>query len=337
MRCSPFAALGPLAGGLLLLALSAAPAQQRPQRETLNLNSWEAKAVRALGDERDPKARAAAARRLGYSKEVKLIPLVAHYAAYDPEMVVRDAASRALTQLRGRADRWEPPARPRVEREAGLVASEYKGDKGKLSEAREACTALTGERNAHRRAEAARALGRIGGPEAIPLLAYAAAYDADSSVRTVASRGVEHIRQRDDRWAPPEPPRFEIPRDPPRADFPDRDVVADMIADAVEHYLGREARSEEIRNWRANFERGGTYYAFLAVVLSSDEYFQRCGGEPGLWLERMFVDFLRRSPSEDEFRQWDRILAKHRGDRLETAKEFIQTYDRERSRAGYGY
>jgi hypothetical protein len=326
-----------IAGGLILLARTSNVQADPPEK--LRLNSWEAKAVKSLERERDARARAEALRQLSRSREVKLLPLLAYYAAYDPEVVVRDAASLALTQLRGRVDRWEAPTFPRVERDAGLVGTQWQDDERKISEAREALGELQTDRKPYRREDAARTLGRIGGPPAIPFLAHAAAYDPDGAVRIVAGRAVEKIREREARWQAPPPPRYDIVPGPV-VEPPRIDRTAYMIVRVVAHYLGRNTRPEEIANWQTHFREGGTYQKFLATVLGSDEYYQRCGSDPDRWIGRMFIDMLRRPPSDEEFRRWKYRWQRNNGgggERMETAREFVDTFNDARNREGFDY
>ena len=86
--------------------------------------------------------------------------------------------------------------------------------------------------------------------------------------------------------------------------LPQRDDVADQIQSCVQHYLSRVARPEEVRNWSRHFQDGGDYYQMLAVVLKSDEYFQRADSDPPTLIVRFYTDVLRREPSDQEVRTW---------------------------------
>jgi hypothetical protein len=104
--------------GLLALATTAGETRGQPPRskpDRVRLSAWEVKAVQTLQQARIARQREEALRALARSREPKLAPVIAHYAAYDPEYSVREAASQALARMRYHGTRYTPPDYPRRE------------------------------------------------------------------------------------------------------------------------------------------------------------------------------------------------------------------------------
>jgi Domain of unknown function (DUF4214) len=340
-----------LCAALVAAGLAAGHARaQRPRQDAgrLRLTSWDAKALETLQRSRDAGRRVEAARQLARSGNPQLIQVLAHYAAYDQSYDVREAASHAVARLRRGAERWEAPEPPRIGRRDDLVDEKFADDRERAREAQDAIEALRSERQAHRREDAARALGRVGGPGAIELLAHAAAYDPDPTVRLVATRAVERIRERADRWAPPDRPEREVEAYEPqpvevpvwgeyRQGPPRGDDTADLIQLAAAHYLNRDLAPQEVRDWLDHFRRRGDYWKMLHTFLASEEYFRRSNNDPRVFVRRLYADVLRREPDEAGYRNWLRVFDQGRGDRNRFVQQFLETSQREFQQKGYRY
>src|SRR5262249_55769929 len=147
---------------VLVTALLVAGGEARAQPPTvppgkLRVGVWnsDARALKALESEKDARDRERAARQLGRSQNVGVIPLLAHYAAYDPNLTVREASSAALSEIRSYRDKWTPPEFPDIDRGRGLVADKYADDRDRIQEALEALGKLKSEKKSFRREEAA--------------------------------------------------------------------------------------------------------------------------------------------------------------------------------------
>jgi len=114
----------------------------------------------------------------------------------------------------------------------------------------------------------------------------------------------------------------------PYRDFRDRrDRDEDVIVGFYQRYLQRSPRPDEVRHHvYAMRDSGSSLREVEANVLASPEYFRRFRGERD-WLRGMITDVTDRDPVPTEVRNWMRHLDSVRGDRLATAKSFLEAVD----------
>jgi HEAT repeats len=343
-RIAVLLASGLAALSALALSTGEARAQFAPRTpEPLRLSAWQASALRTLQTDPSPRAREQALRQLGRSEDPRLIPVLAHYAAYDPDYLVRESAAHTIARIRQSQARWAPPPFPAVTDRRSLVAEQYSRDRRRIREAGDAAEDLRTSTVALRRENAARALSQIGGPGAIPVLAYAAAYDPDSAVRQIANRGVEGIRRQVARWQPPPLPAFPVAADQPPVIVgpPERhhfhppgprygSPQGELILNTFIHYLRRQPTAEEVRHRLGEFQRGRNFEDMLVLVLSSDEYFVQSGRDPARLIVRYYNDVLRRQPDQAGLQGWLQQWQRLRGNRETFARRFVEISRQER-------
>jgi hypothetical protein len=325
--------------GLLALALAAAPARAQ---QSVQLRPWEFKAVRTLERSGEPEQREEAARLLARSGRPRLIPILAHAAAYDPNGNVREEAGEAVQSIRRDARRWDPPPMPRPERP--LVARRYQGREERVREVRNKLDTLERAQRPFRREEAVRDLEQDAGTGVIPVLAWSAAYDPDPAVRAHAGRAIVFIARREGAWSPPRWPdspfvQGNVPdsRVPLVGDLnrpPAVDPAADRVHRAFRRYLNREPSADDVRTWSAHLRRGGDYFAMLGTLLASEEYWARSNADPRTLVIRLYADMLRRQPTEQEVQEWLRNFAAFR-DRNRFVQTFIAGAQREFTQNGF--
>jgi len=114
----------------------------------------------------------------------------------------------------------------------------------------------------------------------------------------------------------------------PYRDFRDRrDRDEDVVAGFYQRYLQRSPGPGEMRpHLRSLREGSASLREVEANVLASREYFDRFRGERD-WIRGMINDVIERDPAPVEVRNWMRHLDSVRGDRLATAKSFLEAVD----------
>jgi hypothetical protein len=84
---------------------------------------------------------------------------------------------------------------------------------------------------------------------------------------------------------------------------------ADLVTQDYEHYLGRTPSTGEIDGWVGLMQRGATDEQVLASFIGSAEYYQHTGGTDQGWVQALYQDLLRRTPTQGEVDSLVRALA----------------------------
>lgn len=115
-----------------------------------------------------------------------------------------------------------------------------------------------------------------------------------------------------------------------------RAQVADDIQDSTEYrtglinsyyqnILGRAADAAGFNAYMAKLQAGVSRDTLLASFYGSEEFFNRVGREPSIYVSQLYSQILRRTASDAEVGYWTSVLAQNGGDRTAVAVQFLNS------------
>jgi hypothetical protein len=107
------------------------------------------------------------------------------------------------------------------------------------------------------------------------------------------------------------------------------------IGDIYQQFLKRAASPAEINGWANSAAPNATNQNLVALVLASDEYFQRAGGTTAGWVEQLLHDLVGGDP--EHYRPLFRGLAAATANRGDVARRILAQSDYLQYRAGTLY
>ncbi|MBY0588619.1 DUF4214 domain-containing protein [bacterium] len=113
---------------------------------------------------------------------------------------------------------------------------------------------------------------------------------------------------------------------PPRVNFPSGGFadLEQVIRSWYLRYFGREAEPAGIQGWVNAINRGRSLRDVQVDLLASDEFYQRQGQRPDLFVRGLYKAELGRIPTQEEMSTWIRRLRRDGDRRSKMVRDFLQ-------------
>ena len=102
------------------------------------------------------------------------------------------------------------------------------------------------------------------------------------------------------------------------------DPYVDLVQSWYGQFLNRPADPAGLANWVRLLRRGASPEDLEAAILGSQEYYDRKGGHPAVFIRGLYLDVLSRHARAPEVESWLSRLAEYNGDRTRIAAEFLR-------------
>jgi hypothetical protein len=98
---------------------------------------------------------------------------------------------------------------------------------------------------------------------------------------------------------------------------------ANLVESYYEKYLHRQADPVGMKTWLDHFSWGESAESIQAQLMTSDEYWQINGSNPGGFVMGMYRDVLGRNPNQFEVATWVNYFMQDPTNRLRTSNAFM--------------